>query len=372
MFEVKVIKNFTDMSENRERVIGETFELSNPYRARELLGDNPKHTQYVSLVSAKKRSSDKYEGKSIIIYQQYLYKIGGIETFLYNLTKQYKERNIAIVVNVIDAFKAMEIAEHADVIIDKPENTYECDVLILGNYNCTPALDKTTFKVAYQMIHADWMALKAYPVWRNYKWIPDKRVSKIITVSETARIGLKKAFKLESEVIYNILDNEPNDDVLRLITLSRASQEKGIGRIIKMAQEFKKQNKKFIWFLCTPFEQIDGKCGPLLHSIPEIILIPSSPNNKALIECCDYLVQLSDTESFCYSAFEALQRKVPVILTDFIEARNIVVDGENGYLLDMELNNLDINKIFNKIPTNVTFTDKCDLNKWEMVFKGEL
>lgn len=372
MFKVKVIKNFTDISENKERVKGETFELSNHYRARELLGDNPKHTQYVSLISAKKRSSDKYEGKRIIIYQQYLYKIGGIETFLYNLTKQYKERNIAIVVNAIDAFKAMEIAEHADVIIDKPENTYECDVLILGNYNCTPALDKTTFKVAYQMIHADWEALKKFSSWKDYKWIPDKRVSKIITVSETARIGLKKAFKLESEVIYNILDNEPAEHALTLITLSRATQEKGIDRIIKMAQEFKKQNKKFIWFLCTPLEQANVVTANRIREIPEFIIVTPSVNNKALIDKCDYLVQLSDTESFCYSAFEALQRKVPVILTDFIEARNIVVDGENGYLLDMELNNLDVNKIFNEIPTNVTFTDKCDLNKWEMVFKGEL
>ena len=73
MFKVKVIKNFTDISENKERVKGETFELSNPYRVKELLGDNPKHTRYVSLISAKKRSSDKYEGKRIIIYQQYLY-----------------------------------------------------------------------------------------------------------------------------------------------------------------------------------------------------------------------------------------------------------------------------------------------------------
>lgn len=84
------------------------------------------------------------------------------------------------------------------------------------------------------------------------------------------------------------------------------------------------------------------------------------------------MVQLSDTESFCYSAFEALQRGVPVILTNFTEAYNIVEDGKNGYLVDMDLKNLDVDKIFNHKPEHVTFKDRCDYDAWEKVFKGEL
>lgn len=91
-----------------------------------------------------------------------------------------------------------------------------------------------------------------------------------------------------------------------------------------------------------------------------------------LIRGCDYLVQLSDTESFCYSAFEALQRGVPVILSRFPEAYNIVEEGKNGYLVDMDLSDLDIDKIFNHKPQDVSYVDRCDYNKWEKVFKGEL
>ena len=90
------------------------------------------------------------------------------------------------------------------------------------------------------------------------------------------------------------------------------------------------------------------------------------------ISIADYVVQLSDTESFCYAAFEALQRGVPVILTDFPEAFNIVKEGENGFIVKRDLSNLDIDKIFNHKPTSVDYEDRCDYDKWEKVFNGEL
>jgi glycosyltransferase involved in cell wall biosynthesis len=91
-----------------------------------------------------------------------------------------------------------------------------------------------------------------------------------------------------------------------------------------------------------------------------------------LIKNCDYLVQLSDTESFCYSAYEALQRNVPVILTDFPEARNLVDDGENGFIVDMDLSNLDVDRIFNNKPKATYYIDRCNHDMWEKVFGGEL
>ena len=109
-----------------------------------------------------------------------------------------------------------------------------------------------------------------------------------------------------------------------------------------------------------------------IQSIPEFVIVPPSTKNKMLIRGCDYLVQLSDTESFCYSAFEALQRGVPVILSRFPEAYNIVEEGKNGYLVDMDLSDLDIDKIFNHKPQDVSYVDRCDYKKWEKVFKGEL
>jgi glycosyltransferase involved in cell wall biosynthesis len=109
-----------------------------------------------------------------------------------------------------------------------------------------------------------------------------------------------------------------------------------------------------------------------IHSIPEFVIIPPGNIDKTLIKYCDYLVQLSDTESFCYSAYEALQRNIPVILTDFPEARNIIDDGENGFILNMDLSNLDVERIFNNKPKATYYLDRCNKDLWEKTFKGEL
>lgn len=372
MFEVKAVKDFTDMQESVSRKEGDVFIVSSLERLNELMGQNPRKSKYVRLVKAKKRGSKKYLKNKIIIYQEFLYKIDGIETFLFNITKHYKDRNITLVVKTIEDFKAIEMAEYCDVVIDEPNVKYECDILILGNYNCTTSLDRTECNHVYQMIHADWMGLKQFDLWKNYMWKVDKRVEKIIAVSDTAQNGLKEAFDIDSEVIYNILDDGPFDNVCTFISLTRATSEKGIERIIKMAKEFRKEGKKFIWFLCTPVEQIEAKYLLQLRAMPEFIIITPSVNNKVLINSCDYLVQLSDTESFCYSAYEALQRNTPVIITNFTEARNIITDGENGYILEMDMSNLDVDKIFNHKPTNITYKDRCETAKWEKVFKGEL
>lgn len=372
MYIVKAIRPFTDMENKCERTEGEIFTVGSQERITKLLGDKF-NKPFVRIIKMNKRQGNIYNGPKIIIYQDFLYKIGGIETFLMNFTKAYIDRNITIIVRDCDISRALEISEYADVIIDEPGATYECDTLILGNHNAQYALDKIKFKTAYQMIHADFHALTTkYAQWQGFKWIPDKRISKVISVSETARIGLKKAFGIDSEVIYNILDIRPQRKTLKLITLSRATEEKGIGRIVLMAKALKEANIPFLWFLCTPPEQIQPSYVGQINAIPEILLIKPQTENKGLISACDYLVQLSDTESFCYSAFEALQLGKPVILTDFPEAKNIIKEGKNGYLLRMDMQNLDVEKIANNIPTEITFEDKCNKEDWERVFRGEL
>jgi glycosyltransferase involved in cell wall biosynthesis len=178
---------------------------------------------------------------------------------------------------------------------------------------------------------------------------------------------------VDSKVIYNILDDDfKDDDGLTFITLSRMTPEKGAHRIVQMAKEFKKAGKNFTWFLCCTLEQISDKTLlKEIQNIPEFVIIKPDINNKRFIKNADYLVQLSDTESFCYSAYEALQRGVPVIITDFKEAKSIVDDGENGYILKKDLSNLDVDKIFNQIPTGNYYIDRCNHDSWEQVFKGK-
>ena len=198
-------------------------------------------------------------------------------------------------------------------------------------------------------------------------------------IMNTEKQKLENVLASEELKIFNTaigtgtLDNYKEEDGLIFLTLSRATQEKGIFRMIQMAKKFKEKGKKFIWFISCSLDQIkDRNIITQIKSIPEFVIIAPSIYNKMLIKNCDYLVQLSDTESFCYSAYEALQRQVPVILTDFPEARNIVDEGENGYIVKMDLSDLDVDKIFNQVPKADYYIDRCDKDKWIKVFNGEL
>lgn len=316
---------------------------------------------------------DDSKGPRILIYNYDLYKIGGTETFLYNLCKYYKDKNIVLMYKSGKAECINLLHNYVNVYRDDGKSQYTCDVLIMGNYFAAEIYPRVTAKQKYQMIHADYTGMKesGWPI----SYTRPKDV-KCISVSQVAANGLKREFGYKSLVNYNILDKDlGKEKPLVIITLSRATMEKGIKRILTLSKLFKQYNKNFLWLVCgTVAEQSDTELKRQLAEIPEIMLIPANYNNKALIATADYLAQLSDTESFCYSAYEALIMETPVILTDFPEALNIVKEGKNGYVIPRDETKYDkklVDKIFNHIPTEVTYEDRCNYDMWEKIFAGE-
>ena len=313
------------------------------------------------------------KGPRRLIYNYDLYKIGGTETFLYNFCKYYKNKNIIVMYRSAKPEYIELLHEFVELCKDDGKTHYNCDVLIMGNYFASEIYPRVEAKHKYQMIHADYSGMKqaGWPI----QFSRPKDVQ-LISVSDTAAEGMKHEFGYNSVVNYNILDKDlANEKPIIFITLSRATREKGIHRIIKLCELFKKYNKKFLWLLCgTIAEQSENEIKKKLMEIPEVVLIAPSPNNKALINTANYLVQLSDTESFCYSAYEALIMGKPVILTDFPEAIKIVKEGENGYIIPRNENKYDdklVNKIFNKIPTKISYEDRCNYDLWEKILEGE-
>lgn len=315
----------------------------------------------------------KEEGTRILIYNYDLYKIGGTETFLLNFCKYFKDKNIIVIYRSGKPECINLLHEYVNVCRDNGTNIYDCDVLIMGSFFVNTINDRVRAKERYQMIHADYTGMREAG-WNIQYTKPDN--VKCICVSDVAAQGLKKEYGYDGLVNYNILDKDLNKDKpMIFITLSRATREKGIDRIIALSKLFKKYNKKFLWLLCgTIAEQSENDTIREIRKIPELVLIPSNLNNKALIGMVDYLVQLSDTESFCYSAYEALIMGKPVIITDFPESVNIVNQGKNGYIIPRDIkkyNKKMVDKIFNKVPTQISYTDRCDYDLWEKILSGE-
>ena len=70
---------------------------------------------------------------------------------------------------------------------------------------------------------------------------------------------------------------------------------------------------------------------------------PFKEINKA-----DYLVQLSDTEGFAYSVFEAMQVKTPCIITPFASGKEQITNGVNGWIIPFDMKNIDFESILKK------------------------
>ena len=65
----------------------------------------------------------------------------------------------------------------------------------------------------------------------------------------------------------------------------------------------------------------------------------------------DYLAQFSKTEADCLAVKKSLCVGTPVLVTNFDAAiQNGVVDGKTGYIFNMEMDNIDVEKVYNNIP----------------------
>ena len=305
------------------------------------------------------------KGKRIMFHQTTLASIGGIETADKQIIQVFGDKNLCFVFREADQIQLLEIAKTCDIIIDERANTYEADVLIMMYYNSNKLiLNRVKARKVYHIIHADFETLAQYPQWKDYKFKQDERVDKIIAVSKTVQAALKKRFGVESTVVRNILN--PNDNHrMVFLALTRATEEKGIEQLCEFANKAEEMGKDFVIFLCSNIQ------SDRLNNQSRIVKIPPSIYNQELMRAADYLIQLSSSESYCYSVREALQVKLPVICSDIPELKKLVKPGENGYILGDEITDDDIDKIFNEVPKPKAYIEKIDSN-WSKLIKGEL
>jgi len=146
--------------------------------------------------------------------------------------------------------------------------------------------------------------------------------------------------------------------MLKLITLSRISKEKGFERMVKLA------NLIPVPFTWDVYGNTSGAYAKsIIPQFPEQVHFKGFDQNaKDYIKDYDYLVQLSDTEGCPYVILEALQAKTPVITTNYPSAKELVTQGVTGHILDMELTNWKI--ILNNKIKITTFNPKSSVQDW--------
>ncbi len=289
----------------------------------------------------------------IVIYTKTTFEIGGIETWIYNFCQQmHKYYDIMVLYNTI-AEPQLERLEQ--IVLCKPNDKGEqiiCDTLIISRI--TDEIPKNvTYKQSIQMVHGC----------KQNNWKVPQNRDKIICVSETVKDSYEEC--KDALVINNMtypLDCNSRKP-LRLISATRLDTgEKGKKRMVALARKMKERGISFIWlyFSNREIERIDG----LLKMSPTMDI------GNYLSEA-DYLVQLSDTEAFCYSIIEALEQGVPVITTPLPVLETFgFEDSKHGYILpfnEKEWTDEMIDR-FEEIPKfEYSWDNKKRINEWRKV-----
>ena len=365
VYGIRVLLPFHDIKTGRLTQIGEIIEVDSEGRARNIFSQNLGELVYAKHLDKK--------GKSVIIYHTEFYKIGGIETASQQISKAFPDYDITFIVGKnADRTQILELSKRHSVIIDDGVENYKADVLILMNYDSAQKIiNRVQAEKVYQFVHADWKSLLRLGTFSGGFRLPiHERVDKVLAVSETAQAGLKEAFGIESEVVPNILNPVKQERPI-FIYLGRATNEKGIDVMLDMFDRFKAAGKEFVVFMATAIEQAIQPTRDRIKAADYILQIPPSIYAQELMRSANFLVCLSDQESFCYVVREALQVKTPCIVSDIPELAKLIRDGENGYVVKKDLSNLDIDKIFNKKLKLKPYEEEINA-KWNKVLEGEL
>jgi len=137
--------------------------------------------------------------------------------------------------------------------------------------------------------------------------------------------------------------------VMHLVTLSRLSGEKGFKRMLDFANQLDSKKIPYIWNVFGSTTSNFAKQTLLsFKNCPNVIFKGVTREPFKEINKADYLVQLSDTEGFAYSVYEAMQVKTPCIITPFASGKKQITNGVNGWIIPFDMKNIDFESILKK------------------------
>lgn len=290
--------------------------------------------------------------KTLAIYISNYNVIGGVERFVENFCKRMsKNYDITFFYDWCENENMLlEISEFVDVIkIDKTKK-YNFDYFVNSTAWGFEPYNNILAKKVVQVVHADYRHVIAN--W-NFKYNKHKNTTHHVCVGEIVKEAFEIATPYKCDaVIYNLLDNtiklEPKQksDILHLVTLSRLSGEKGFKRMLQMCEQMK--NIDYIWNIYGSTQSAFAKQVVATFKNTKVQFKGVTREPFKEINKADYLVQLSDTEGFAYSVYEAMQVKTPCIITPFASGKEQIENGKNGWIVPFDMDNIQWDDILKR------------------------
>lgn len=289
-----------------------------------------------------------------------------------------KYHNVTLLYDNVDSVLLIqEMQKYCNVEKINFKQRYKCEVFISASAWGKSAFDVIDSKIYIQTVHADYRVI--IQGWA-FKYKKHPKVTHHVCVGEIVKEGFEITTGLKCDaVIYNLLDNtqkyapKKKNKILSLITCSRLSGEKGFERMHIMAKQMDSLGIDYVWNIFGDDSHAYGKqllkqftdC-PNVH-FKGITTEPFKEINKA-----DYLVQLSDTEGFAYSVYEAMQVKTPCIITPFASGKEQITHGINGYIVPFEMDNIPFEDIFRRDLKVPEFEELGKEEHWDSFFESSM
>lgn len=269
-----------------------------------------------------------------VLYFPHINSVGGIETYCYEMGLKYgKDYDLTLIFHNGDPGMLARISEVMRIIKYHPGDKIECDTFIFGYGH--EILEFVEAKEIVQTFHADYINRHLNPCF-------DKRITRRYGVADNTTKGIREHFEWakDIETMYNPYTVKKPRKVLRLVSATRLTPEKGYSRMVKFADGLEKAGIPFMWFVFTDDKH---QTFPSDH----VIKLPPTYDILDYIADADYLVQLSDTEGYSYSIVEALSVGTPVIVTEIpVAAEQGVINGKTGFILPFDMGNIPYKEIY--------------------------
>ena len=266
-----------------------------------------------------------------VFYFHHLNVIGGVENMFYELGKKYKDWDIIVYYCSGDKNQIARLKQYVDVRKYETGQIIECDKVFF-NYQA-PIINNVKAKEYYMIIHADYKAQGIEPP-KVPKYV------KYIGVSQAVCDSFTEISGKPCQLCYNPITIDPPKRILKLVSATRLTKEKGYKRMVALAKALDEAEIPYTWYVYTNSKETIPS--------PNVIYMPPTLDINTQLAQADYVVQLSDSESYCYTMIEALLLHIPVIVTPWKCLKELGVTEKYGFILPFNMKNIPIKEIYEK------------------------
>lgn len=263
-----------------------------------------------------------------VLYFAHINSIGGVETFFYYLAEKYGDRDITIYYRDGDAKqierlrKLVRVRKYNGEKIKCKRAFFNYNADIIGNVEADEYV---------QIIHANYKE-------RGLKPTTSDKITRYVAVSEVSAKAVGEITGKPCEVVYNPIAIKKQPKVLHLVSATRLTKDKGRDRMVALGKALDKAGIAYTWEVFTNDK----------YAIPNDNIVWRTPRLDILpyIADADYLVQLSNSEGYCYSVVEALTLGTPVIVTPCEVYEELGLNETNSIVIDFDMKKIPIAKIY--------------------------